>query len=282
MKLPFLPLASALCALTLPSLAHAGQCEDSFVKKGSMIGGLRFTATQSVADLPVDVAINQMRGIAARRGYSIIAAEPAAGALLIEQGVTEMVRGFPIEINATNAGGASTVTMLAKLRAGQNTKEAAAKTEMCAMLAELKGGKAGRLAAASGAKAIVQQAAPTKMTAQAFASQIAKDAERNAAAIPARYANKMFTLSGEVDHIKPDGKSMRVAFRILQPHEMVIRLPGMPSQTAAVSCLMAPGTSVYVMQLKPKMSVKLTGTFDEYSDTRNVVWFRDCVPATGK
>ena len=63
-------------ALALPSAAHAGACEDSFERKGSVISGLRFIATTTVADLPPDIAINQMRGIAARKGYDIIAAEP--------------------------------------------------------------------------------------------------------------------------------------------------------------------------------------------------------------
>jgi hypothetical protein len=269
----FLPLA-------FPTAAIAGQCEDTFVKKGNMISGLRFTASQTVPDMPIDVAINQMRGIAAKRGYNIIASEPASGALLIEQAVTQNSRAFPVEINATAAGGMGTVVMVAKLRAGQNTREEAARTEMCAMLAELKGGRPGRQAAAAGASAITQQAAPIAMTAQAFASQISKDAERNATTIPARYNGKQFTLSGEVEYITADSGTTRIAFQILQPHEMVLRLPGMPSTISEVSCLMAPGTSVFTAQLKPKKSVKLTGTFNEFSDARQVTWFKDCRPAT--
>jgi hypothetical protein len=271
-----------LAAFALPSAAWAGTCEDTFVKKGNFISGLRFTATTSVADMPPEVAINQLRGIVARRGYDIIAAEPAAGALLIEQSVSQNVRAFPIEINATATGGIGTVVMQAKLRAGQNTKEDAAKAEMCAVLAELKGGKAGRQAAAAGSSAVTQQAAPIAMTAQAFASQISKDAERNVAAIPVRYQNKQFTLSGTVDYLRPDGNTTRVAFKIMQAHEMVLRLPGMPATISEVSCLMAPGTSVYTMQLKPGKSIKLTGTFHEYSDIRDVTWFKDCRPAAGK
>ncbi len=109
-------------ALATPSLAYAGQCEDSFVKQGSIISGMRFTATVRVADLPPDVAINQFRGIVASRGYYIIAAEPTAGQLLIEQSVTQNARAFPIEINATSGGGTGTVVIEAKLRAGQSTK----------------------------------------------------------------------------------------------------------------------------------------------------------------
>jgi len=275
----FLSLALAAGALATPSLAHAGQCEDGFVKKGSIISGMRFTATVSVADLPPDVAINQIRGIVASRGYDIIAAEPTAGQLLIEQSVTQNARAFPIEINATSSGGTGTVVMEAKLRAGQNTKAELAMAEMCGVLNQVKGGRAGRLAAAGGAAAQTQQAAPIAMSAQSFSSQISKDAERNAAAIPQRYKNKQFTLSGTVEYVTQDGPTLRVAFEIMQPHEMAIRLPGMASTLSEVSCLMAPGTSVFAMQLKPKKSVKLTGTFYEFSEFKDVTWFKDCRPA---
>ncbi len=278
LRLPALALAAL--AFATPSLAHAGQCEDSFVKKGSMISGLRFTATVTVPDLPPDVAINQLRGIVAARGYDIIASEPAAGALLIEQSVTEKARAFPIELNATASGGVGTVVMEAKLRAAMSTKTELAMAEMCGVLNQLKGGRAGRLAAAGGARAETQQAAPVAMSAQMFSQQISKDAERNAAAIPQRYKNKQFTLSGIVEYVTQDGPSLRVAFEIMQPHEMALRLPGMASTLSEVSCLMAPGTSVFAMQLKPKKSVKLTGTFYEYSELRDVTWFRDCRPAT--
>jgi hypothetical protein len=274
-----LALSAALCALAAPSLAYAGQCEDSFTKKGSIISGMRFTATVSQPDLPPEVAINQIRGIVASRGYDIIAAEPAAGALLIEQSVTGNARAFPIEINASSSGGTGTIVMEAKLRAGQSTKAELAMAEMCGVLNQVKGGKAGRLAAAGGANAQTQQAAPIAMTAQSFSSQISKDAERNAAAIPQRYRNKQFTLSGTVEYVTQDGPTLRVAFEIMQPHEMALRLPGMASTLSEVSCLMAPGTSVFAMQLKPKKSVKLTGTFYEFSEIKDVTWFKDCRPA---
>lgn len=268
--------------LFVPAVAHAGQCEDTFVRRGSAISGLRYIATITVADLPPDVAINQMRGIAARRGYDIIAAEPGAGALLIEQSVSSTTRAFPIEINAVQSAGQGTITMEAKLRAGMSSPLEATKTEMCGALAEVRGGRAGRQAAASGARATTVQAAPIAMTAQSFSSQISKDAERNAAAVPLRYANKRFTLSGEVDYVRRDGNTYRVAYKILQPHEMVLRLPGMAATLSQVSCLMGAGTSVFVMQLKPGNNVRLTGTFDEFSETRDVVWFKDCVPAQGR
>ncbi len=273
---------AVLAFVAVPTAAHAGACEDGFVKKGNPVTGLRFLASGAVADLPADIAIKQMRGISARRGYDIIASEPESGALLIEQGRTGNSRAFPIEIQAVSEGGVGTVRMEAKLPAGMAAGADGAKTEMCAMLAELKGGKAGRLAAASGANAATQQAAPVVLSAQEFSQQISKDAERNSAIIPSRYAGKKFTLSGTVDYVIKDGNTNRIAFKILQPHELALRLPNMARTLSAVSCLMAPGTSVFTLQLKPGKSIKLTGTFYEFNEFKDVTWFKDCTPAQGK
>jgi hypothetical protein len=271
--------AALLAAAVLPTAARAGTCEDTFVKRGNAITGLRYIAMTSVGDMPVDVAINQMRAITAKRGYDIIASEPAGGALLIEQPRSAKARAFPLEISATvTSGGVGTVQIEAKLPAGMATKADLVKPELCGMLAQLKGGKEGRLAAKAGTGATTAQAGPVALSAQEFSQQISKDAERNSAAIPLRYKSKRFTLSGEVAYVVKDGAVYRVAFKILQPHELTLRLPNMAATLAQVSCLMAPGTSVFVLQLKPGKNVKLTGTFDEYSDIKDVVWFKDCVP----
>lgn len=275
-------LLAPVMLLALPATAQAGACEDGFVKKGNFITGLRFSASQSVADMPPAMAINQIQAIAVRRGYQVIAAEPEAGSILIEQARQSNARGFPIELNATQEGGVGTVRMEAKLPAGMNTKTEAAMAEMCGMLAELKGGKAGKLAAAGASGATAASAAPVALSAQEFSQQISKDAERNAAIVPLRYANRRFTLSGTVDYVIRDGNQYRVAYKILQPHEMVLRLPNMAQTMSGVSCLMGPGTSVFALQLKPGKSVRLTGTFHKFDEFRDHVWLQNCVPAQGK
>lgn len=270
--------AAAVAALAVPSLAHAGTCEETFTKRGNIISGMRFVAITSVADMPVDVAINQMRGIVARRGYTIIAAEPAAGALLIEQPHSANMRAFPIEINASVANGVGTVQMEAKLRAGQTTKAELVQTEMCGALAELRGGREGRNLARAGGTATTTQAAPIALTAQTLSSQISKDIERNELAVEPRYQGKRYTLSGRVERVARDGSDIRVWFEILQPHEMVLRLPNAARSNVEIGCALGAGQSVFGMQLKPGNSVKLTGTFDDHDPTRQVVWFKDCVP----
>jgi len=280
MRFNSLVRAAALpCALAVPGMAYAGTCEDTFQKKGSPISGLRFIATASVPDLPPDVAINQMRAIAAGKGYDIMASEPTSGALLIEQPMSGKARAFPVEINATQAGGVGMVVMEAKLRAGMMTPEAAARTEMCAMLAELKGGKAGRTAAASGSKATTVQGAPVVLNALSFSQQISKDTERNPAAVRARYIGKRYTVTGLVDYVMADSGTQRVAFRIPNPWEEVLRLPNAAAFKTDISCMMAAGQSVYTMQLKPGKSVKLTGTVFKFDEYKHVVWLNDCVPA---
>lgn len=271
-------LAIALMAVA-PTVAQAGTCEETFQKKGNPITGLSFTAQTSVADMPADIAIKQLERVATQRGYIIIASEPAGGELLMEQPRSEKARGFPVTANATIApGGVGTVQVVAKLPAGMGVKSELVKAEMCGMLALLKGGKEGRLAAKGPVGSGVAAAAPVSLSAQEFSQQISKDAERNALLIPQRYKDRRFTLSGQVAYVVKDGDRYRIAFKILQPHELAIRLPNMAKNLAEVSCLMAPGNSVYVMQLKPGKTVKLTGKFQEYSEYKNVVWFTDCVP----
>src|SRR5690606_18241071 len=77
LSLGLLPAAMLLAAGT----AHAGTCEDSFTKKGNILSGMTFTAAVTVADLPPPVAIRQMRGIVAAKGYDIMADEADYGTM---------------------------------------------------------------------------------------------------------------------------------------------------------------------------------------------------------
>lgn len=278
MRLLVLLTGAAIAATLVPSAASAATCEETFVKKGNGVTGLRFIAMTAVADLPPDVAINQMRGIVARKGYDIIAAEPAGGAMLIEQAQTATTRAFPIEITATVANGVGTVQMEARPKAGQFIKADLAKAEMCGLLAQLKGGKEGRMAAKANANATTVQAAPVVVSAQILSQQISKDIERNPLSVSQRYTGKRFTLSGRVERISQDGKDYRVWFEIDQPHELVIRLPGGAQSHVEMGCALAAGQSVFAMKVKPKMSITLTGTYDGHDASRGVVWFKDCVP----
>ena len=273
-----LPLVSTAFVLTAGT-AHAAGCEETFAKKGNIIGGLRFTASVMVADLKPVTAIQQMRGIVAAKGYDIMADEAEYGSMLIEQPMTGSARAFPITITATEAGGASTVVMEAQLRAGQTTKDSAAKEDMCAMLNQIQGGKAGLAAAKQGKGATTVAAAPVKMSSLGFSQQVSKDTERNSAGVLTRYKGKQFTIDGQVDYVTKDGNAFRVGYKIPNPWEQAIRLPNQAPFKTDVVCYMAPGQAGYSLQLKPNKSIKLTGTVEDFDEYKHVIWLKDCRPA---
>jgi len=267
--------ALILPALALSSGAKAATCDETFAKAGSILSGMRFTATVTVPDLTPASAIGQMRGIVAAKGYDVIVAEPDDGSMLIEQPQTGKARAFPITITATNAGGQGTVQMEAKLHGGQTVPAEAAKTEMCEMLGGLKGGKAGLAAASSGMKA-VSTAPPLEMDALSLSQQISKDTERNAAAIPLRYENKSFIIKGMVGEIAKDRGDYIVTYKIPQPYEQAIRLPGQAAFKTDIACVMAKGQAAFTLQLKPGKTIRMSGVYDNFSPTDHILLLKDC------
>lgn len=275
----FLPLAITVLA-SMPSTAFAATCEESFVKKGSPISGVKFTATVTVPDMTPVSAIGQLRGIVAAKGYDIMADEAEYGSMLIEQPQTGKARAFPITITATNDGKTGMVQMQANLRAAMIVKEADAKTELCGMLNQLKGGKAGLALAAKGKNAQTVQAAPLAISALAFSHQISKDTERNPAGVLTRYKGKSYTIDGTVSYVTKDGDKFRIGYDVPNPWEEVIRLPNIAPFKTDIVCYMAPGQAAYSLQLKPKKGIKLTGIVEDFDEYKHVVWLKDCRPAT--
>lgn len=275
MRVGYLLLCSALF---LPMTAHAAACEDSFIKSGSIISGMKFKASVTVADLTPASAIGQMRGVAAAKGYDILVAEPEDGSMLIEQPQTGKARAFPITITATTSGKIGTVEMAAKLRAGQSVGSDAARTELCAMLGQIKGGNAG-LAAASGGMKAVSASAPLAISALSLSQQVSKDTERNAAAIPLRYQGKTFIIDGLVEFATKDGGDYIVTYKIPQPHEQLLRLPGQAVFKTDIACVMAKGQAAFTLQLNPGKSIKLSGVFDRFSAADHLLLLKDCKSA---
>ena len=275
-------LAAALAPAAMlftASAANAATCEEAFVKKGNPITGLRFTGAVTVADLPPAIAIGQMRGLVAAKGYDIMADEAEYGSMLIEQPMTGGARAFPIQITATQTGGIGTVVMEAKLRAGQSVGSDAAKAEMCGILNQIKGGKAGAAAAKKGATATTVAAAPLKISALGLSQQVSQDTERNSAGVLTRYKGKQFTVDGTVDYVTKDGSSFRVGYKIPNPWEQALRLPNEAPFKTDIVCYMAPGQAAYSLQLKPNKGIKLTGTVEDFDEYKHVIWLKDCRPA---
>lgn len=256
--------------------ANAATCEDSFRKTGNPIGGLRFIATVSVADMTPASALGQMRGIVAPKGYDILTDEPDSGSMLIEQPQTGKARSFPIEIIATEANGIGTVQMTAKLRPTMLVKDEMARAEMCGMLTQLKGGKAGLDLAAKGRTATTPTAAPIRMSVLRFSQQLSGEEQKSSASIPLRYQGKSFTLYGPVAFVGKHGDSYRIDFKLVS-NVLTDIVPGQSAANLDVSCVLAKGLATYALQLKPGNHVELTGMFDEIS--RSTVWLKDCRPA---
>jgi hypothetical protein len=275
-----LALVGATALLLTAAPAAASTCEASFAKKGNPLSGLKFTAMQSVADISTPNAINQLRGIVLAKGYDVLAIEAEAGSMLIEQPQTANRRSFQIIASATTEGKITTVQLQANLRGGQFAKEEGVKIEICGVLSQMRGGKAGVAAASQGRNAAAGGGAPIVMSAQLLAQRLSQERDKNEDAIPLRYKGKSFTLSGTVDYVKKDGDEYRVAFKILERHEMVIKLPGESQFKTEISCMLAKGQSVYALTLKPKANVKLTGTYSNYRGYPfpSVMWLDNCRP----
>ncbi len=254
--------------------AQAATCEDSFVKKGNPVTGLRFVATAIVPNMSMASAVGQLNGIVAAKGYTILAAEPASGAMLIEPPATGKSRPFPIEIAADAAGA---VRMEAKLRAGMSIPDAGAKAEMCGILAQLKGGKAGDALAAKGLGAASAPGAPVRMSVLRFSQDITGQADTNNAVVDQRYRNRAFTLYGPVAYIGPVGDTYRVEWKLVS-NVLTDIVPGRSSAGLSVNCVLAKGQGVYALQLKPGKHVELTGTFDRLDYGMSLVWLKDCRP----
>jgi hypothetical protein len=270
---------AAFVAMSMPSAVNAATCEDSFVKKGSPISGVKFTATITVPDLTPVSAIQQLRGIVASKGYDIMADEAEFGSMLIEQPQTGKARAFPIQISATSEAKVGTVVMQANLRAGMIVKEAPAMEEMCGMLNQLKGGKAGLALAARGKNAQTVLAAPLAISALALSHQVSKDTQRNPAGVLTRYKGKSYTIDGTVSYVTKDGDKFRIGYDVPNPWEEAIRLPNIAPFKTDIVCYMAPGQAAYSLQLKPRKSIKLTGIVEDFDEYKHIIWLKDCRPA---
>jgi hypothetical protein len=270
---------SLLCIAAAPGLAQT--CEATFVKNGNPITGLKFTATQSIADLSTPDAVNQLRAIVLARGYDVLAAEPEAGNMLIEQPQTANMRSFQIVAQTTNDAKIATVQLKVSMRAGQSTKQELVRTELCGVLAEIKGGSAGAAAANAGKTATAAGSPPTVISAQMLADRVSKERDKDVNEIPLRYKGRSFTLTGNVESVNRDGETYRVRFDILAWEQKAIRLPGDSQFKTDIICVLAPGQSVYALTLKRRSSVRLTGTYADYreSPSPSVMWFDGCKPA---
>jgi hypothetical protein len=219
-----------------------------------------------------------MRGIATAKGYDIIAEEPEDGSMLIKQPCSGSARPFPIIVSATQEDRASRVKLDAKLPGGMSAGADSAKAELCSMLNEVKGGKAG-IEAAERSKGAVATAAPIVIDALVLSQQISQEADSNAAIIPSRYQGKSYTIKGRVAYVTRDTGTYRIAYDIpTTTNDLVLQI-GKFRFLTQISCLVAKGQSVYALTLKKGSNIKLTGQYRDFDEFKHVMWFDGCKPA---
>ena len=201
--------------------------------------GLRFTAQIALPGLTPASAIGQVRRMVQAKGYDVLATEAEGGSMLIEQPQIGRTRGI-----------------LNQVRAGQAGNAAAAK---------------GMTAGANGA--------PLALSALLLSNQISVEAQRNPAAIPARYGSKNFIVNGRVDSLDLTRGIYSVLFDVPEPHDQPLQLSRPTTFKTDIICQMAKGQSVYALQLKPGKSVKLAGIYSHYDDIGHALVIKDCRPA---
>ncbi|GAB6194794.1 hypothetical protein [Lysobacter xanthus] len=273
---------STVIALALVAVAprvHAGSCEENFTKTGSLFTRVDYTSRVTVPDAAVADVLGQMRAIFIGDKMDVITEDVASGSMLAEQRATDMARAVPVLVNASAEGGATTVEMTVKTERGQLAKADAVKTEMCRLLGMLKGGKAGKSAAAAGRKQ--QNADPTTFRdVYIFSREIAAEAQANAVAVNARQRGRKYALKGKVDYIMEDGPDYNVSFKIPQQSEVMLRMPNDPPRVG-VACLFRPSQMASVLTFRKGDMATFKGSFLRYDDLKRMVWLENCTPAKG-
>lgn len=271
-------LQKSLFALALASasfVAHAGQCEDSFSKTGNAFTGVDFSSRVSVPQLSVADALGQVRGIMVSEKMDVITEDPAGGVMLVEQRSTATTRAIPTLINVSANGDEAVVQMTVKTEKGQFAKSDAIRVYMCDLLSRVKGGEAGRLAGAQGAKA--QNATDVTMKdVYVFSREIAREAKGNALVVGARHKGRNYALRGDVDYIQEDGEDYNVSFKIPEQYDVQLRLPGDNEPRVGVACLFRPNQLANVLTWRKGDRVTFTGSFHRYDDFKRMVWLENC------
>lgn len=262
-------LAAAL--LTLPAVASAATCEESFRKSVNPLTGSQYSAAVTIEGLSRPSAMAQMRGVAQKNGLAVLVDEPEAGSLLLEDPETFQHKAIPIVVSATEAGRATTVEMVIRTGSGAFAKTAAMRAAICGMLADLKPGRTAQASAAAPAK-------PVRMQAFALSQQVSREERENAAVIPLRHRGRAYTLIGVVDYVIKDGDAYRVAFDVQPKTELLGPLPGIVGLPVGISCLMGPGQTAYALALRKTDKVTLTGVFHQYDEFRRHMWLTGCRP----
>lgn len=262
--------------------AIAGECEDNFSKSGGMFKGGNFSSSVTVPNLSVKDGMGQMRGIMIREKMDVITEDAASGTLLVEQRSQGVTRAIPTIISVSGEGGSAKVEMTIKTEKGMVAKAEDMKPYICNLLAQVKGGKEGKLAGSKGSKT-QNNADTTNRDVFIFSREIANEARKNAVAVNARHKGRYYSLKGKIDYIQEDGEDYNVSFDIPEIHEMVLQpLPHQAQFRVGVACLFRPNQLAWVLTMRKGQSVTFTGKFHRYDDFKKMVWLENCTQANKK
>ena len=271
--------ALALCALALPAVAMADECEANFKKSGNPIVMTTYSSAVTVPNLLTGDALSQMRGILVSEKMDVIAENREEGTLLVEQRQSDKARPIPTTINVNTVPAGTRIDMAIKMERGVFSKVEQIRPYMCGLLAKVKGGKEGVAAAKRGAGADNTEATGNQDV-FAFSRMIANEANKNAIAVNARHKGRKYTLSGRIETLMEDGEDYNLIFEVPEIRDMVIKpFPHEAQFKVSVSCLFKPDQLTTVLAMREGQKVKLTGTVMKYDSFRRVIWLENCTKA---
>ena len=271
--------ALALCALALPAVAMADECEANFKKSGNPIVMTTYSSAVTVPNLSTGDALSQMRGILVAERMDVIAENRDEGTLLVEQRQSDKARPIPTTINVNTVPAGTRIDMAIKMERGVFSKVEQIRPYMCGLLAKVKGGKEGVAAAKRGAGADNTEATGNQDV-FAFSRMIANEANKNAVAVNARHKGRTYTLSGRIGTLMEDGEDYNLIFEVPEIRDMVIKpFPHEAQFKVSVSCLFKPDQLTTVLAMREGQKVKLTGTVMKYDNFRRVIWLENCTKA---
>lgn len=264
-------------AASCGTAAQATTCTDSFARSGNELGGLTFTATQSVTDLTIPDAVAQLHGIALNADYDILEEDAGTGSMLWEQRQNGVTRAIPVLIAVSQTGNQTDVTMTIQLASGVLAGNNGVRQEMCLRLGQMRGGREGVRLAQTMAD-VVPSGRPTTIDAYMLSNQFARQHNLNAAVIEPRYRGRSFTVTGRLGSVTRTGNSYRLVYDIPQPPltGLLRPLPGQPTFSISIACDLAPGQNAYALTLRAGRTIRLTGTFAGYDEAYRLMWMSDC------
>ena len=268
-------LTPALLLLVTGQLL-ANECETNFSKSGNTFTGTTFSSHVGIADLASADALAQMRDILIAEKMDVLTEDAETGSMLAEQRATGATRAIPTIVTVSDENGSARVEMTVKTEKGMLAKAETMRGYMCELLAKLKGGDAGRVAAAAGAKSRNREDT-TQRDVFVFSREIANEADKNAVAVNARHKDRSYALKGRIDHIIEDGEDYNVSFEVPEIAQMQLKpLPGTAQFRVGVACLFRPNQLAWVLTMREGQSVTFQGKFHRYDDFKKMVWLENC------